>query len=193
MAKVDHASIQLAETGKYGQARSGILTMTGRLGVLRIVKDVPESSTKSGVNQDANRGPEKERQWFSASWDTQELAERFGSPGFYTYVQHHSTYGTGKGARGTLHPLDVFFVPVRVMDSDPDDYDYEQPMLTGLLLLPTGNKKGTFRRIGQFELSGHWIRPHEEAFEYLSKSTVLLENRWYVSKHKGGQYTICIV
>lgn len=93
-----------------------------------------------------------------------------------------------------MHPLDIFFAPVRVMDADPVGHDAEQPMLTGLLLLPTGNKKGTFRRVRQFELSGQWIHPHEEAFESLSKSTVLLDDRLYVSRHiKRGQYTIRIV
>ncbi|KAL2136225.1 hypothetical protein VTI74DRAFT_4855 [Chaetomium olivicolor] len=193
MAKVDDVSVQLAETGKYGQAQSGILTLTGRLGVFRIVKNGPENSANDGDNQDTNRSPESKTLWIIASWDTQELAEKFGTSGPRTYVQHHSTYGTGKGARRSMHPLDIFFVPVRVMDADPDGHDFEQPMLTGLLLLPTGNKKGMFRRIGQFELSGHWIHPHEEAFESLSKSTVLLDNRLYVSKHKRGQYTIRMV
>lgn len=79
------------------------------------------------------------------------------------------------------------------MDADPDGKGYGPPILTGLFLLPTGDKKGMFRRVAQFELSGHWIHPHEETFEALSKSTVLLDNRLYVSKHKRGQYTICVV
>ena len=182
-------SVQLAETGEYGQAQSGTLTLTGRLGVLRIVKN----SANDGDHQDASGMPESKKLWIAPSWDTQELAEQFGTSGQRTYVQHHSTYWTRKGARRSMHPLDVFFVPVRVMDSDPDGADYEQPMLTGLLLLPTGDKKGMFRSVGQFELSGHWIRPHEEAFESLSKSTAHLDNTLYVSKHKRGQYTICIV
>ncbi|KAL7755761.1 hypothetical protein ACKLNR_014288 [Fusarium oxysporum f. sp. zingiberi] len=188
MAKVDGVSVRPAKTGKYGHALSGILALTGRLGVFRIVKNEPENS----VNVNGSLG--SKRPWIQASWDTQELAEKFGASEPRTYVQHHSTYGTEKGTRRGMHPLDIFFAPVRVMDADPDRYDYEQPMLTGLLLLPTGNKKGTFRRVGQFELSGHWKRPHEEAFEYLAKSTVLLDNRLYLSRHiKREQYTIRVV
>lgn len=189
MAKVDDVSVQLAETGEYGQAQSGTLTLTGRLGVLRIVKNV--SNDKD--HQDADRNPESKKLWIAASWDTQELAEQFGTSGQRTYVKHHPTYWTRKGARLSMHPLDVFFVPVRVMDADPDEHDYEQPMLTGLLLLPTGDKKGTFRRVGQFELSGHWMRPYEEAFETLSKSTARLDSELYLSKDKRGRYTIRIV
>ncbi len=189
MSKVDDVSVQLAKTGEYGQAQSGTLTLTGRLGVLRIVK----TPTNAGGHKDADGNPESKKLWIVPSWDTQELAEQFGTSGQRTYVKRYPTYWTRKGTKLSMHPLDVFFVPVRVMDSDPDESDYEQPMLTGLLLLPTGDKKGTFRRVGQFELSGHWMRPYEEAFETLSKSTARLDSELYLSKDKRGRYTIRIV
>lgn len=80
MAKVDGVSVRLIETGKYGHARSGILILTGRLGVLRIIKNEPENS----VN--ANGSPESKRPWIEASWDTQVLAEKFAASGPRTYV-----------------------------------------------------------------------------------------------------------
>jgi hypothetical protein len=62
--------------------------------------------------------------------------------------------------------------------------------------LPAVGKQGMFRRVGQFELSESWLgsHPHKnpEAFKTLSRSTKLLDNWWYVSRHKHGQYTICI-
>jgi hypothetical protein len=198
MAKVDHASVRQAGTGKYGQASSGSLTLTGRLGVFRIIKDESETPVKDKVTRgkggSANGRLESEERAVIASWDTQELSERFGhSDKRYTRLQRYSAYGAGNIAGGDVNPLDVFFVPVRIMDADPDGRDYEQPMLTGLLLLPTGNKKGVFRRVGQFELALDWMdSQREEGFEYFSKSTAILDNRYYVSK-RWWKYTICIV
>ncbi|KAF4438788.1 HET-domain-containing protein [Fusarium austroafricanum] len=131
MAKVGNASVRLGEIGRYGHVRSGHLTLTGRLGVFRIINNEPEISVNT------NENPGIKRPWVRAFWDTQELTEKFGTPDPRTYVKHHSTYGAEKGIKGSMDPRDIFFAPVRVMDSDPDGSDYEQPMLTGLLLLPT--------------------------------------------------------
>ena len=80
------------------------------------------------------------------------------------------------------------------MDADANEADYEMPMLTGLLLLPIGKHNGVYRRVGQFEMSRQWIHGGEEdMIEHLSKSTGLPDQKCFVSKHKRGRYTICIV
>lgn len=126
------------------------------------------------------------------SWDTQEIEAMFGKSGERTSLWRYSTYGTGKGSYRSLNSLDVFYLPVRVMDADPSGNDYEAPMLTGLLLLPTGKQRGHFRRVGQFGLSEQWTRHDERAIEPLTKPTGILDDCFFISKNKGGQYTIYI-
>lgn len=163
------------------------MTLTGRLGVFRIDKE------KLGNPVNGNGNLIRTQRWVVASWDTQELEAIFGKSGQNTVLWRYSTYGTGKGSSGSMNSLDVFYLPVRVMDADPDESDYELPMLTGLLLLPTGKQKGLYRRVGQFELSEQWLRGGKESIEPLTESTSILDTRFFVSKHKHGQYTICIV
>jgi hypothetical protein len=84
----------------------------------------------------------------------------------------------------------VFYMPFRTMDEDASNVDYEMPMLKGLLLLPKGNKRGEYRRIGQFEISEHWWSNSIAPF---TNPTKILSPKRYVSAGKGGQYTIIIV
>ena len=187
MARVDNVNVQLAETGKFGQVSSGYLNLIGRLGVFRIDKENPDNP----VDEIGNLVYPK--RWITASWDTQELEEMFGKSGRHTDLWRYSTYGTGQGSSGNMNSLDVFYMPVRIMNADPDESDYEQPMLTGLLLLPTGKQKGQYRRVGQFELSEHWLRSGEESLEPLTETTRILDSRFFISRHKHGEYTIVVV
>jgi hypothetical protein len=79
------------------------------------------------------------------------------------------------------------------MDSDPEGNGFEQPMLTGLLLLPTGKKNVQFPRVGQFELSHHWLRYDDGTIQPLTETTKILDSRYFVSRHKHGDYTVSIV
>jgi hypothetical protein len=187
LASVDNVSVQLAETGPFGQATSGYMNLTGRLGVFRIEKEKLDTPVNGNGDLICTK------RWVMASWDTQELEDIFGRSGRQTHLWRYSTYGTGKGSSGNMNSLDVFYMPVRIMDADPDGSDYEQPMLTGLLLLPTGKQKGEYRRVGQFELSKRWTRHDEESIEPLTETTRILDNRFLVSRRKHGQYTVCII
>lgn len=187
MAKVDDASIQLNDTGKFGQVRSGCVILTGCLGVFKIENEVPDDrKTESGTLDHTRR-------WVAASWDTQELEAKFGKSNQHTNLRRYLTYGIGKGSSRSSDSLDVFYVPLRLMDSDTEDTDMEEPMLTGLLLLPLGKQKGVYQRIGQFELSQQWLRAGDRSIEPLTESTNILDQRLFVSKQKYGKYTICII
>lgn len=106
-----------------------------------------------------------------------------------TRLRRYSRYGTEKGPNIEVNPLDVFYLPVRIMDADPDSSDSERPVLTGLLLLPTG-KKGQFRRVGQFERMEHW---DENEIESLTETTRILDYRFFLSRQKHGEYSISII
>ena len=183
---MDDASVQLAETGKFGQAKSGFLTLTGRLGVFRIDKENQDHPVSGNGNLI------RTKRWVLASWDTQELEAALRGSVRNINLWRYSTYGNGKDSSGSSNSLDVFYMPFRVMEADAGGYDYEMPMVTGLLLSPTGKQKGLYRRIGQFELSQQWLSK-EESIEPMTESTSILDKRFFVSKHKRGQYTICIV
>jgi hypothetical protein len=163
--------------------------MIGRLGVLRINKDRLEDAGSGNGNII------HEKHWINIYWDTQELEATFGKTYSGSSVWRYSTYGTNRNVSEGLNPLDVFYLPVRIMDSDPDGSDYESPMLTGLLLLPTGKHKGEYRRVGQFELSERSLPydQREESFKPLTKPTGLMDGRFYLAKQKHGQYTFNVV
>lgn len=195
LAKVGDASVQLAETGTFGQVKAGSMNLTGRLGVFRIDKE----NSSNPISRNGDIIPTK--RWVHASWDTKEVQDIFAKPGHNTdlpgyevYLWRYSSYRTGKRSNEDLDPLDVFYMPVRIMEADPNGYDYERPMLTGLLLLPTGKRKGEYRRVGQFELSEHDIRSEDgESIESLTETTRISDNRFFVSRRKNGEYTICVV
>jgi hypothetical protein len=123
------------------------------------------------------------------SWDTVERQRTFGKSGD-TQIWRHSRFGIPKGPMATPHPLDVFYLPIRIMDADPDDTDWEAPFLSGLLLLPTKNKNGEFRRVGHFEMSEH---QEVDSVRPLAQKTDVLDPRFFISKHSSGDYTISIV
>jgi hypothetical protein len=157
--------------------------MTGRLGVLRIDKKKSENAG----SYDESLINIKRR--VIASWDTVEIEKVFGESG-YIELWRYSEYGTAKGMKQKPDSLDVFYLPVRVMDAVPYVGDFEYPVLTGLLLLPTGKKNGQFRRVGQFEipkdLDTNSIAP-------FTNKTNVLDQRFFMSKDKKGNFTVSIV
>lgn len=185
---VDDAAVKLTDTGSFGQVRSGLVTLTGRLGVFRIDHD------KTDTTPGGNGAFDIKKRWIKASWDTTEIMDNFGKSGD-TDVWRYTTYGISSEA--PPHALDVFYMPFRIMEADPDEYDYERPMLTGVLLLPVGDRRrGIFRRVGQFEMSEFWDRPEETGeslIDVLSEPTSIVDSRFYVSRRKKSTYTICIV
>lgn len=197
---MDDVSVQLASAGKFGQVQSGLLMVTGHLGVFRIDKE-----NKEDLPVDANGTLFPTKRSIAASWDTKELEATSSVYSVNTNLWRYSTYGDsngkgkgkdkGKGSGGkTANALDVFYMPFRVMDADANEADYEMPMLTGLLLSPTGKGKGVYRRIGQLELSEQWhTASKENSLEAMTESTNILDQRFFTAKHKRGQYSICII
>jgi hypothetical protein len=153
------------------------------LGVFRVDRDnqnTPGSHTGNLVGK---------KKWIIASWDTIEQQKAFGNSE-HTEVWRYGRFGIPKGSMAKVHALDVFYLPVRIMDADPDERDWEAPMISGLLLLPTRKKNGEFRRVGQFEMSEHW---EENSVRPLAEKTDILDPRFFISKHNIGDYTISIV
>jgi hypothetical protein len=113
--------------------------MVGRLGVFRINKaktDEPDSESVSLV---------KVKRSVSVSWDTTEQEDIFGKSGS-TELWRHSTYGSAKKTKWKLDPLDVFYLPVRVMDAYTPA-DFELPMLWGCFFCRLGRKMVSFAEL----------------------------------------------
>lgn len=127
LSKVDKVDVQPSSNDVFGQVRSGNLTLTGRLGVFRI--------NKGGFQKPGDMGNiiGTER-LVRTSWDTLDAEKQYGESG-KTRLWRYSRYGNAKGPRMKQHQLDVFSLPVRIMDADATEVDYEMPLLTGLLLL----------------------------------------------------------
>jgi hypothetical protein len=183
LSRVDLASVRLAGKEEFGQVRSGVLHMTGRLGVFRI--DVEGRGDLA--SEEGDLIPTKGQIY--PSWDTKEIEEIFGQSQRKVFLWRYTRYGIENGANGEVDPLDVFYLPVKIMAADPDGTDLETPILTGLLLLPTG-KKGQFRRVGQFEAFKRW---HENEIETLTETTRILDPRFFLSRHKHGVYCVSII
>jgi hypothetical protein len=161
--------------------------MTGPLGVLRMEKEgvqppVPDDETII-----------HEKRWVLPHWDTKELKERFGGSK-YAGAWRYSTYGSnGKVKhRPDCESLDVFYMPIRVMGYCEDGDDDEWPKLAALLLLPTGKKRGQYRRVGLLECLS---RGDEKVWsgKALRNKTKILSPRYYVREDKPKDYEIEIV
>lgn len=88
---------------------------------------------------------------------------------------------------------DVFFMLICMMGIDIDvSYDIT---LIGLLLSPTGEGKGQFRRIGQFEVYQEQFRKTKiiQMFKRLKTSTASLGEEFFVENDGAGQFVLEIV
>ncbi|KAL2064515.1 hypothetical protein VTL71DRAFT_3652 [Oculimacula yallundae] len=183
LSKVDSAQTCFAGPDEFGQVRSGILHITGRLGVFRIEKaasndPAPQDEKLLTTNMELD-----------ISWDTVEVEDRFGKSSKGTCVGCYSQYGFGHGPSIEDGLLDVFYLPVRIMTADPNSCYAERPMLTGLLLLPTGDK-GQFRRVGQSE---RVVFQGEDDWEGLTETTNILDARFFSTRQNHGEYSISVV
>lgn len=156
--------------------------MTGRLGVFRISKC---KAGKAGAHSGNLAGAKR---WICCWWDTTDHEQAFGRSGQKELWQY-TAYGTAKKSQAKTNLSDVFYLPVRIMDSDPDVVGYKQPTLTGLLLQPTGKTNGQFRRVGVFEGSKRW---GSEVVRITGK-TDILDSKFFVEKRGNGDYTVTIV
>ena len=185
LAKINGVEVKLATSAEFGQVSSGTLSLTGPIGVLRLEKEgsQPPSSDDENIIH--------ERRWVLTHWDTKELEERYG-PSQYTGAWRYSTYGSSNRIKHVSNCLDVFYMPFRTMDFCEDGDDWEWPKFAALLLLPTGKKRGQYRRVGQLECLS---RQGERAWSgsALKNKTKIQNPSFYVMEHKSGEYEITIV
>jgi hypothetical protein len=71
-----------------------------------------------------------------------------------------------------------------------DSREQEYWIVTALLLLPTGEEDGQFRRVGQFETGNNFSDARWEEF---TNKTNILDQRYFTSKSDNGEYTISII
>ncbi|KAK5725340.1 hypothetical protein LTR15_003525 [Elasticomyces elasticus] len=146
LARIESCEIKTITPNSFGQVASGSLVITGPLVVSKVTEDKrPEPTTRGDVLKACKHGAD-------IFWDSKESYERFGSRS-YSAIWNYRTYRAAHGASN--YGDDVFFVPIRIMDYDYNNWDYESPMLQGLLLLPCVEARGTYRRVGQLTLSAH--------------------------------------
>jgi len=182
LSTVDDAQVQPSKNDEFGQIKSGNLTITGRLGVLKINKD-------DGFQPGSHSVKLTDTAYFSCTfwWDTTEYKQAFGEASL-TQVRKYTTYGTTQKSQGQVDRLDIFYLPVRSTHRKGQEDTWTT--LSGLLLLPTGEKKGQFRRVGMLELIGYYAQgPIPEC----TRTTDILDSRFFKRKRGNGYYTVSIV
>ncbi|KAK4163275.1 HET-domain-containing protein [Cladorrhinum sp. PSN259] len=185
-------SVQVSNTTDkpFGQVSSGSLVITGPLKVLNITKDTTNMQPKPDILSDALLV--SCHQDVDIFWDTKESHEKFANKrdAIWQYKTYRAAPPRHRPSSG-----DVFFMPLRIMNYDHCSWDYEFPMLQGLLLLPCPGTRGTYRRIGQLTVSEHKATDEflkGEKWPFQSR-TEILDNRLYQSVGADGEYTIQIV
>jgi hypothetical protein len=162
---------------------SGRLTLTGPLGVIRLGKDDPEPKSTDLPGFYRKRWTAK---MFSDTLDLPKSQPLCGTTSFRRFI----SAGSETSSNWTPGDLDIFYMPIRLMDEFFDDMSTEHPILKGLLLKPTGKKNGEYKRIGMFETSDVWDGNCVQAFR--CNRTDICSPEYFVSEH-GTKYTITIV
>ena len=190
-ARLLGVSVQPANGDRFGQIASGVATITGFLGVLHIgpqnEEEEPSPHPDSGALEQIRTRPR-------IFWDDTEPEDRFGPSGD-AFVWRYSAYGSKmskkKGRKGVLKPSDVFFLPIRTM-GEHEGYEWEDDTLLGLLLLPTGQARGQYRRAGVLRLSHHW-RGREGSIPQFMSPTKIWSPDFYEQSGESGWYRLSIV
>ncbi|KAK6078298.1 heterokaryon incompatibility protein [Seiridium cupressi] len=188
LSRINQAHVVLRSSQKFGQVSSGCVTITGRLGVFRV--DASKTLKVPPANGKGKLAARKT--WIPASCDTLDNQAVFGLSGrteLWRYIEYGTKTITKSKSKARRGQLNVFHLPMRIMDADPDERDWEAPMLTGLLLLPA-ERDGHYRRIGQYEVSEHW---EAGSVAFFTNKTVLLDSTMYISKDTKGDYKINII
>lgn len=86
--------------------------------------------------------------------------------------------------------LDVFYLPIRLMDENLGDGHGEMSVLKGLLLMPNDKKHGEYRRIGMFEVADVWKGNCVQTMR--CNRTEIYSPKYFLSK-RGTNYTIAVV
>ncbi|KAK9793099.1 putative Heterokaryon incompatibility domain-containing protein [Seiridium cardinale] len=188
LSRINQAHVVLHSSQKFGQVSSGCLTIIGRLGVFRV--DASKTLKVPPVNGKGKLAARKT--WIQASWDTQDNQAVFGPSGrteLWRYIEYGTKIITKPKSKAKADQPNVFCLPMRIMGADPDERDWEAPMLTGLLLLPA-ERDGHYRRIGQYEVSEHW---EDGSVAFFTNKTVLSDSTMYILKDTKGDYKINII
>ncbi|KAF2248961.1 HET-domain-containing protein [Trematosphaeria pertusa] len=190
LAHVLHVSSDPVDGDCYGFVHGGRLRILASLGVFQI-------SRPYTTNEEMEEGEDA----ISIFWDSNEEARRYGetkdrrlemshrhkTPN--TVVQKLDAYGSS-GQHGAR---DLFFMAIHMMGFSLElSHDID---LGGLLLLPTGEKRGEFRRIGSFDAYEDRFggTPIIQMFKRLKTSTTLLDDAYFIEYDGAGQYVIEIV
>lgn len=185
LAKVVQVGTRASGRDGFGQVHSGKVVLSGLLGALRLD---PDGETRGSINSDVIVDiPRRAR----LHWDTSEFEERF-YPSGDTDIWRYATYGARSGKKKAKHKhgaSDCFLMPFRTM-GHADGRDYDMPYLVGLLLLPTGQANGQYRRVGLLEISDHWWENEHKPF---TNPTRILSPQYFVSVERDGWYTINVI
>ncbi|KAK9420088.1 putative Heterokaryon incompatibility domain-containing protein [Seiridium unicorne] len=135
LSRINQAHVVLRSSQKFGQVSSGCVTIIGRLGVFRV--EASKALKVPPANGKGKLAARKTR--IQASWDTLDNRAVFGlsvRTELWRYIEYGTKTITKSKSKARTGQLNVFHLPMRIMDADPDERDWEAPMLTGLLLLP---------------------------------------------------------
>jgi hypothetical protein len=164
---------------EFGRVISGSLTLTGPLGVLRLEHDAPESKDIRVANFYHKKRMAK---MFSDSMALPKSHPLTGANSFRRYMT--------VGPDWKPSDLNLFYMPIRLMDEFFDGMSVEKPILKGLLLKPIGNKKGEYERIGMFETSDVWEGNCVQAFRC---NRTDIQSSKYLTLNQGTRYTITVI
>lgn len=184
LARTVEVDIQrLDQRNLFGQVLGGTLILTGQLGVMRITdSSITETPTDAKGLIPTKLNPE-------IHWDDNEIYSRFSTKQDARSVVWKYSHYTAEPL--ATHEHDVFYMPLRVMDFDACNLDYEEPMMQGLLLLPQAGRKGRYRRAGVFTVSAQWDNGKNELIAFRAR-TEIRDERFFVEKVGHGEYVIVI-
>jgi hypothetical protein len=132
---------------EFGPVQSGRLTLRGPLSVLRL--EDSDQETRFPFYSDAIYPRKRSARMFSDLVHQPLQRGPFRGPtNFRTYM----FAGSKDDPDWTPGESDVFYMPLRIMDEFVDGLKEEYPVLTGLLLKPTGKETGEYQRIGCYKL-----------------------------------------
>lgn len=148
---------------EFGQVRDGSLRICGTLSVMKLVsrRELPPNWDNDGLGDVQNMAV--------THLDSQDLKVEYNemlvtNPWKYDVFDQRTWSGAYDSA------AQVFFMPIRSMDDDPVGIT-----LCGKILIPTFERKGEFKRIGQFEVSLY----NCATFGLLETSTKILNSSYY--------------
>ena len=122
-------------------------------------------------------------------FDTLEDVEKHysGHSGSGALVKRYATFRGESMHTGDCDVIEIFLLPIRRIQHD------ELCEVAGLLLVPTTRHKGQFNRVGQFECRYPGYGSSTSHIEYLSSSTDVVDDRFFISKEGSGDNTEDVV